>query len=217
MNRQTRKRRTGTERLKNDPEYILVKELGFEEMVPFVLENIRKRGWMSFLYIASCSALFLWMVFQVWWILSGDQLGGKQVVGQLILGIVAGSFLVIPVHEVLHGLAYKLVGAKKIIFGSDLKQFIFFVTADRFPVSGPAIIFLALFPFAVINAVTWMMLITWFPDKMIFCGFFLLSHNIMCIGDFAICNYVRLTGGQVYSYDVPEKKMSYFYQRRKDY
>jgi hypothetical protein len=210
-------RSPSAESLVNDPEYRLVRELGFDEMIPFVLENIRKKGIMSFLYFASCTVLILWMILQILYVLSGDLLAGKQVLFQIIIGTLAGSFLVIPVHELIHGLAYRILGARKIIFGSDLKQFIFFVTADRYPVSGLRIIFLALLPFAVINAVTIFIVVAYFPEKIIFGGFFLLSHNIMCIGDFAISNYVRLSEKSLYSFDVPEEKKSYFYERTGDY
>jgi len=211
------KRTPSIESLRNNPGYRFVRELGFEEMIPFVLEHIRKRGLMSFIYFATCMGLFIWMIFQIFLMLSGNLLTGKQVLFQVIAGVLAGSFLVIPVHELIHGLAYRILGAKKIIFGADLKQFIFYVTADKYPVSGHRIIFLALLPFAVINAVTILALLTYFPDKMIFGGFFLLSHNIMCIGDFAISNYVRLSGNRIYSFDVPEEKKSYFFERVEDY
>ncbi len=135
---------------------------------------------------------------------------------QFLAGVVAGSILVIPLHEIIHGLAYKFLGAKKIIFGADLQQFIFFVTADRHPVSGVQIYFLALLPFVLINLILVVLTLSVFPGLLLFSSFFLLSHNLMCIGDFAISNYVHRTKSRLYSYDEPKNKMSYFYERVKD-
>ena len=50
------------------------------------------------------------------------------------------------------------------------------------------------------------------PGGLIFSAFFLLSHNIMCIGDFAISGFIERYGGRVYTYDEPENKMSYFFE-----
>jgi len=196
-----------TEKLKTDPDFRLVAELGFEEMVPFVFSQIRDRGLMSWLYFISTGAMLVYVILQVIW--------GKQVIWQLVGGVFAGSFLVIPFHELIHALAYRLLGAKKIIFGADLKQFIFYVTADRYPVSGASIVFLAMLPFILINLCAFIVAYAVFPEHLIFFGVFLLSHNIMCIGDFAISNYVVRSSGKVYSFDVPEEKKSYYYEKRR--
>ena len=101
--------------------------------------------------------------------------------------------------------------ANAIIFGADLQQFIFYVTANRYPVSGREVHLLTLSPFVIINLVIAAISLTLFPHWIIFSSCFLLSHNIMCIGDFAISNFVSKAGGRIYTYDETETKMSYFY------
>jgi len=199
--------------LNNDDSYQKIMELSFDDMIPFVMSNIRRPGLFSRAYlilnILTLIALILWMVngFLQGWLV------WTTLIKQFLAGVFAGSFLVIPFHELFHGLAYKILGAKKIKFGADLQQLIFYVAADRFPVAGKELYFLALLPFAAINAVILTVAIIWAPQLTLLLGFFLFAHNIMCIGDFAIVNFTRLESGNVYSYDEIEKKKSLFYKR----
>ena len=145
--------------------------------------------------------------------LTDQSLAWKRLIIQAGAGILTGSILVIPFHEVLHGLAYRILGARKIIFGADLSQLIFYVTARHYTVSGMQIHLLTLAPFIIINLVTAITTALFFREGLLFSAFFLLSHNIMCIGDFAISGYVNRIEGRVYTFDEPDRKMSYFYQK----
>jgi hypothetical protein len=180
-------RNPGVETLRSDPAYNLVRELDFQDMIPFVLTNINTG-------------------------ILDQSLTWRGIIGQSLIGIICGSILVIPLHELVHGVAYRLLGAKSIRFGADFQQFIFYVTADRYPVSGRQLYFLALAPFVIINLVAIAITLLFFQQAILFSGFFLLSHNIMCIGDFAIANFVRRAKSRLYSFDEPEKKKSYFFE-----
>ena len=116
------------EKLQRDPGYRQILELEFSNMIPFVLSNIRKKGLISFLYVAINVASLAFIILYVIWSLVQFQLTWATVIKQSLSGIFAGSILIIPVHELLHGLAYRILGARKIRFGADLQQFIFFVT-----------------------------------------------------------------------------------------
>lgn len=217
MKRKARLRQVpDAETLVTDPAYHLVKELPFQEMIPFVFDNIKKKGVIQAIYMGAnilLAALILLLVLLE--ILEGS-FSWKKLAGNLILGFFSGSVLVVPVHELVHGAAYRILGAKKIKFGADLKQFIFYVTADRYPVSGNQLYFLAMAPFVAINAAVLLVTIIFLPDLQMFFAFFLLSHNVMCIGDFAIVSFVRDTGGILYTFDAIEENMSYFYQRQNE-
>lgn len=208
----SRTRNPGVETLRSDPAYRLVRELGFQDMIPFVLTHIKEKGIMSMIYLgANLSMLGIIIVCIVMGILD-QSITWKGIIGQSLIGIFCGSILVIPPHELLHGAAYRILVAKSIRFGADFQQFIFFVTADRYPVSGRQLYFLALVPFVVINLVTIALTLLFFQQAILFSGFFLLSHNIMCIGDFAIANFVYRAKGRLYSFDEPEEKKSYFFE-----
>jgi hypothetical protein len=203
------------EELQNEGSYSRILELDFDDMIPFVLSNIKKKGLMSWLFFGvnvfglfSIGAISIWGIYTGWIPWFGFLI-------QLFLGILAGSIIVIPFHELLHGLAYKILGAKKIKFGANLQQFFFFVSTDRFPVNRKELYFLALLPFGALNLVLLMVALFWLPQYSILFGFLLLSHNLMCIGDFAITNYVMNENEEVFTYDEPENKKSYFYKTAK--
>jgi hypothetical protein len=201
----------GVEQLHSGADFELLLTMDFQDMIPFVFTQIRRRGIMSILYgLVNLLMIAFILFFLLRGLLSGT-LTGKIVLLQLVSGFLAGSILVIPVHELIHGLAYRLLGARKIHFGADMKQFIFFVTADRHPVSGAQIIFLALLPFTLINLLMVVITFCLLPHYTLFGASFLLFHNLMCIGDFAISNYVRLHQRKVYSYDVVKERKSYFF------
>lgn len=200
------------EQMQNEESYTKILELNFDEMIPFVLSNIKKKGLMSGLFIAiNVIGLLSIGVFTICGIYTG-WIPWSRFLIQLFLGILAGSIIVIPFHELLHGLAYKILGAKKIKFGANLQQFFFFVTADRFLVNRKELYFLALLPFGALNIVLLMVALFWLPQYSILFGFLLLSHNLMCIGDFALTNYVTNEKEEVFTYDEPENKKSFFYK-----
>jgi len=201
------------ETLRSDPAYQLIKELEFQDIVPFVMEQIRKKTLFPVLYFTVNLGMLAFILILSAKGLTDQSLAWKRLFIQAGTGILAGSILVIPFHELLHGLAYRILGARKIIFGADLSQLIFYVTARPYTVSGMQIHLLTLAPFIIINLLTVITTVLIFQDGLLFSAFFLLSHNIMCIGDFAISGYVNRTEGRVYTYDEPERKMSYFYQK----
>jgi hypothetical protein len=190
-----------------------MQKLEFDNMIPFVLEQIKRRGAASIFYLMVNAGMLVLIPFLIWSTISSGAMTWPRLILHGFGGAIGGSLLVIPFHEVIHGVAYWLIGARRIKFGVDLQQFIFYVTADRYPVSTKQVTFLALLPFALINLVT--IGIVWFiaPDAIIFATIFLLMHNLMCIGDFAIVNFLWRHGGKVYTYDEPEKKVSYFFER----
>jgi len=199
--------------LQKDPAYRMILELDFKDIIPFVLSNMKKRGLIPLFYI-SVNAVFLFFIilYAIWSIRMGSLNPGK-ISWQIIAGILAGSILVIPPHELLHGLAYRILGARKISFGMDLQQFIFYVTADRFPISKRELAFLALTPFVLINLLLITLTAAWASQLTLFSAALLLSHNMMCIGDFAMISYAFSQKGKLYTYDDTGNKKSYFFEK----
>jgi hypothetical protein len=199
--------------LEKDPAYTKVHELEFSEMIPFVLSNIRKRGIIPLLYLG-INLIFLFLIIII--IVGGvrlELLTAWSIIWQLFGGFLAGSILVIVPHELLHGLAYWLLGARKIQFGADLQQFIFYVTAHRFTISKGELAFLAMTPFVLINLALITLTLIWAREYMLFSATLLFCHNIMCIGDFAILNYAFTHRGELYTYDDTLNKKSFFFTR----
>ena len=199
--------------LENDPVYTKIHELEFSEMIPFVLSNIRKRGIIPLLYLGINLIFLLLMVLIIVGGVGLELLNAWSIIWQLLGGFLAGSILVIVPHELLHGLAYRIIGARKIQFGADLQQFIFYVTAHRFTISKGQLAFLAMTPFVLINLVLITLTLVWAKEYLLFAATLLFCHNIMCIGDFAVLNYACKHRGELYTYDDTLNKKSYFFTR----
>lgn len=200
-------------KLNHEPRFRKILELEFSDMIPFVLANIRKPGIVPWIYMIINITMLIFIVFYTIWGLTNQMLTWSMVIRQSLWGIFAGSILIILPHELLHGVAYRILGARKIRFGADMKQFIFYVTADQFPITGIELVFLALTPFIVVNAIAGTLLFNWFPQHMLSGSLLLLSHNIMCIGDFALVSYVSSAKRPIYTYDEIKKKKSYFFEK----
>ena len=183
------KKKPDADALQKDPGYRMILELDFSDMIPFVLSNIKRRNGISMLYFVTNAVTLLFILFYIIWGIRSGMFHGGRILVHIVAGFLAGSILVIPPHEMLHGLAYRLLGARWIKFGADLKQFIFYVTADRFPISKRELAFLAMTPFILINLATIVITIGWCTHFALFSATFLLSHNIMCIGDFAMISF----------------------------
>jgi Putative zincin peptidase len=209
----SRRKIPDAETLEKEPGFKKILELDFDEMIPFVLSNIRKKSLFPLLYLIFNAASLIFIIFVIGFGLNAGLLNAGKILGQIVAGIVVGSILVIPPHELLHGLAYRILGARKIRFGIDLKQFIFYVTADRFPISRKELVFLALTPFVVINMVIIGFTVLWVQEYILFMVSLLLSHNIMCIGDFAMVGYACSLHNEMITYDDPQNKRSYFYEK----
>lgn len=199
------------DKLEQDPDFKKILELDFGDMVPFVFSEIKRRSIISLLYAGVNLGFFILFLYTVVNGLTAGSITWSQVFRQSVTGILAGSFLIIPFHEMIHGLAYRILGARKIQFGADMQQFIFYVTVDRYPVSRRQLYLLAMFPFVLINLAAILILLVWAPNYLLLISLLLLSHNIMCIGDFAVVNYVHHISGKVYSFDVVSEKKSYFF------
>lgn len=202
------------ETLQNGNKYHLILELDFNEIIPFVFSNIRKASLSNFFYLIINFASLLFVIGYALWSMNSGYFSIGKVILQVLAGILAGSILVIPPHELLHGLAYRILGARNIKFGVDLQQFIFYVTAHRFPVSKKQLAFLAMTPFVLINLALIVITVLWAPRITLLSTSLLLSHNIMCIGDFAMISYAFRQKHEIYTFDDTEKKLSYFFVKK---
>ena len=111
--------------------------------------------------------------------------------------------LVVP-HELIHGLAFRLLGAGRVVYGAEWRQLVFHASAPGFPVGPRGMTFVALAPFAAVTPglvalaiggdVPW----AWGSIGA------LLMHTQGCLGDFAMVNYFARRGrrsGDLFAFD----------------
>jgi MFS family permease len=201
--------------VKNSGGYRLIKELSHDEIIEFVMGQFKQLRWpMAFFYGFNIFLLGLIVAFTI-----GNFLYSYISWGlywqYFLLGVVAGMLLVIPLHEMLHGLAYKLAGAPAVKYGVDLKQMMFYASAPGFVAGKYAFYLVAFSPFVLINMIFLAgilfgpVTVQWGSLVAVF------MHGTMCIGDFAMVNFFAAFPRQkVYTYDDKSEKRSYFYVKR---
>ncbi|MCB0567078.1 MAG: DUF3267 domain-containing protein [Phaeodactylibacter sp.] len=205
------------EELQQHPGYKRWLTLTHDEILPFVQEEFGKRGWLARFYILLNLALLIGMALLGIWQVTHGLIGTGKVILNSILGFVLTLSLLVPIHEGIHGLAYKLVGAPRVQYGSDIKKFIFFAMADHFVVGFPRFIIVALAPFFVINflAILFLFYVS-LNYQWILLGV-LLMHTGACAGDFAMLSFfLRHRKEGLLTYDDVSNQRSYFYRKEEN-
>ena len=202
------------EELWNSGKYKHLQTLKYHEIVEFVFKNIRLRNLATRWYFGyNLFTLILLICSSIYVFYAGD-LNFKSIFKLFLWGLLAGSFLVVPVHEIIHGLSYLIQGVPKIHFGADFRQMIFFVSSDKYVIGRQAFYKVALSPFLIINLVVLILIFLLDIKFTIFLISFVFFHNIMCIGDFAMVSYYLYhKDKELYTYDDHSQKTSYIFEK----
>jgi len=135
----------------------------------------------------------------------------------LSLAAIVFSFTaLVVVHELLHAVALKLSGARKITFGRILRKFIFFAEADNYVLGRKSFIFVALTPLVVVQIITIAGIIYWFYVPFVYFFLMLMTmHSFFCSGDIALVTiFYRFSDRETFTYDNCKDKISYYFVRR---
>lgn len=108
---------------------------------------------------------------------------------QLCAGFVIGIVL-IPLHEMIHGLYFKSIGSEEIRFILDFRRLRFGCYSHQFIMSKWEYIRLLLAPFVVFSFVLLLCAFT-FADWATFFLSMLLMHSSYCAGDFALVSFTQ--------------------------
>ena len=197
--------------IKADTHYQLLDELGHKDLAPFCTKFYwHQRSWVTWAhYLLS---VVIWM----FWIEEGIQQklafsAWIQNFGYAVICFVA----LVPIHEALHGAAYKAFGASDVRYNISLRQFYAYAIAHHFVADRREFTWVALTPFVVINSLLILAAVFWSPVQFLLLGV-LLVHKAGTSGDFAMLNYLWLNRHQdVFTYDDAISHTSYFYARYK--
>jgi hypothetical protein len=147
---------------------------------------------------------------------SGNESTSMQVISLLKRAFLSIPFLlliVLPLHEGIHALFFRLIGAKEVGFGYSLKSVMVYAYAHRFVMTLKENALVAIMPFAIITPLLlWMVVI--FPEWATFWLFTLLFHTFGSLGDFIMVRYyLRRRHQQFFTYDDIIQKRSYFFTK----
>jgi len=193
--------------------YQLHDELDHQELVPFIQLYMKKRTAISSIYFA---ANMLLIVFVGYLFITGFKEPDFNIVerfGQVSIGFLL-AFLLLPLHEYIHVLAYKSQGATHTSYDMNLKKFYFMALADRFVANRKEFIIVALAPFLTISVILIFLAMMLHHDTTLLIIAILLAHTAMCSGDFGLLSYFEFhKEKEIVTYDDVEKKVSYFYEK----
>jgi hypothetical protein len=199
------------EDLNNEGRFRHLLTLPYTEILPFVLDYIKRRTSLMMFFWAVC-LLTLFLAFLVRINISGYYEYSK-IISHTLAGLIIFPVLIIPVHEFLHVIPYFLSGARHIRAGMDLHQFLFYVTAHRYVASSRKFIIVALVPFIVVTTGS-LFLVFYLPGIWKWSmSLFLFLHTTMCAGDFALLNFYFINRHRkIYTWDDADLKEAYFYE-----
>lgn len=132
---------------------------------------------------------------------------------QIILALI-GSVVIAPVHEGIHAVTYRAIGARVVKFVAEWRKGLIYTIADRFVVNQREYVWLAVTPLVAISiALGGLYFLT--PEYDLFIAGLLCLHTLSCLGDIAIVNFLWAHRDQViFSYDDHKLRKSYFYAQR---
>lgn len=132
------------------------------------------------------------------------------------VGILFSVTLLIVVHEVIHAIAYKLVGAKKLSFGMRIRKFLFYVLADKQVFSIDKFKIVALAPVTTIAILTVIGMVLTYNHPMFYAFLSVFGiHSLFSGGDFGLLSYFEnRKGKEILTFDVKEEGKTYFYAKK---
>ena len=200
----------GIEELEEGSGYVKVLTLHYGEIAPFVISHLTRFSMpMTLIWVTAVVSLLLSAWF---WPGLRDPAADPQVIRGLVAGLLVFPLLMIPVHEALHLIPFRLAGARDIRLGADLRQGIFYVTAHRFVAGRRLFTMVALTPFITISAgilISMAFCPAWWKWVL---AMSLTVHTTMCAGDAALLGFMSgLKNRDAYTWDDADRKEAYFY------
>ncbi|MFK8102309.1 MAG: DUF3267 domain-containing protein [Saprospiraceae bacterium] len=187
--------------------------LNHQELIPFVQTYLKKKTFSSrlfnvlnLLFLAFFVAFFSYHYAQ-------DNFSFGDGLSYTGIGVLLALSL-IPVHEYLHVLAYRYVGAQQTSYDANLKKFYFMAIADRFVANKKEFFIVALTPFLSVCIAVGISLFVleglWICTALSV----LVTHTTFCSGDFALLSYFDFhQDREIVTYDDRASGISYFYEK----
>ncbi len=203
--------------LAGSKEYELIEELDIRDVKSFVVRELSQHNTWSLImkmYQAASMLLIGFLLFRA--VMAWLHAGQTRYLLWVGLGILFSFTLLIVIHEVIHYLAFLLVGVRKLSFGMNLRKFIFYVQADKEVVNYRQMKIVGLAPLVVVAAAATIMALLNFGGPLYFAGLTVLSiHSLFCAGDLGILSFFEnRKEHEIVTYDDKQAGKAYFYKKR---
>jgi len=190
--------------------YRLIEKLNHHELIPFVKKYLYRVSFWPVFFLAFNFTLLAIIGGMIGKAIAVEELDASRALGSTAIGL-GLAFLLIPLHEFIHAIAYRICGAEEVTYDADLKKMVFMAIAHRFVATKNEFRFVAIAPFAVISLLA-------FAAIPFFSGYqtytilgLIFTHAAFCGGDFAMSGYYSCHKHmEVVTWDDKENKVSYF-------
>ena len=189
--------------------YRLLSSLDHREIIPFVQDQLwsknriaRNYRWLNLVL------LIVSIAFLTFAIIRSPKEWEKSLT--LFSYGLALSFLLAPIHELIHGAALKAAGAPTVQYRANWRKLYLMAGADRFVANEREFYLIAFAPFGVVSLGA-LIIMVWQPLTAI--GLLFL-HTAFCAGDFALASFINEHRDRdILTYDLMKEGISYFYVR----
>ncbi len=190
--------------------FVLIDELDHQDLMPFIQRYLKHRTFTTILYYVVNTMMLIPVIILM---IQHGQSNFSNAFAHLGYGILA-SFALIPLHEYIHALAYKTVGAIHTSYDANWKKFYFMAIADQFVANRKEFRIVALAPFLTITAILFALLFFVLGVWMLTIAGTMLMHTAMCSGDFGLLSYFDVhKDKELLTYDDKALGRSYFYAK----
>jgi hypothetical protein len=190
--------------------YKLMDELIHDDIIPFIKLYLFRWNFVTIIYLIS-NLLPIILMGYLFFMFPTKYDNYAQIFSNISMGF---SFFIplIPIHEIIHAIAYKIEGAKKVSIHAQWSKLIFLAAAHHFVANRKSFFIVAVAPFFLINS-TLLVGFIYFDEywKWFFLSAFLI-HTSGCAGDFALLSYFwHYRKLKIFTYDDMILKKSYFF------
>lgn len=203
--------------LTGSPDYELVAVVKHDEVKPFVKREMeRNEGWAR---VANMYQLAGWLVIMLGLFKAFMPFYTKREYLYLLylLGGAVALFTVgIVLHEAIHALAYRYVGARHVSWGANPRKFQFYVLADGEVLDYRRFRIVALAPAVAITVLALAGMAVCYNQPLFYSFLAVLGlHGLCCAGDFGLlCVFQNYGEQSVLTFDDRVRGLTCFYRRR---
>jgi hypothetical protein len=191
--------------------YVQTAQFSFLELINVVRSGFASRNRFIMSYWALLLASLLAPAAAGWWWVRAGAVTLSDYMAWAFSGVLI-TFLLVPLHEGIHGWCFRYYGARQVRYGVVLKYLMFYAVAHLFVVNYRQYRLIALAPFVVISILC-IAAAVWLPHpfKAAALGA-LFFHTFCCAGDFGLCAYMYLYRNRdVVSFDDADTRSTWFF------
>ncbi len=203
------------EELQNPEYFEQIAELKHTNIKAFVLNQFLKKNKLSQWYMYYQMIMITLGIFTLIWTGLLFFRGHRLPLIYSISALIFCFSLLIPVHELLHGLALKLTGAKKVHIGACLSKFMFYAEADKHVLNRQQFALVALTPLVLVKLTSIILFFVYLGNPILYAMLMIMStHSLFCAGDIGLLSvFFQYKTDDIFTFDVRKEKKSFYYRR----